>query len=74
MAPRKPKAPGDEPGPAPERPNRLRPLRTAQEAAEELGGSLVRIDNPDDADLYPPTETPAEGEKRRRGFPPRTDR
>lgn len=74
MVPQKPKAPGEEPGKTPERPHRLRPLRTAQEAAEELGATLVGIDNPDDAEIYPPTETPAEGEKRRKRFPPRTDR
>lgn len=51
----------------PRRPARMRPLRTQQEMADEHGAeSLVGIDNPDDADLYPPTETPPEGEKRRR--------
>lgn len=57
-----------------DRPNRLRPLRTQQEAAEEPGHGLTAIDNPDDADIYPPTETPTRGERRRRkDFPPRTD-
>ena len=36
-----------------------------QEVAPEPGASLVGIDNPDDADLYPPTETPDRGERRR---------
>ncbi|WP_324717550.1 hypothetical protein U7230_04530 [Carboxydochorda subterranea] len=48
------------PGDPGERPHRLRPLTTQQEkgADQEAGESLVVIDNPDDADLYPPTETP----------------
>lgn len=59
------------------RPNRLRPLRTQhqahQEAGRELGPGLTAIDNPDDADIYPPTETPTQGRKRRKGIP-RQDR
>ena len=74
MAPENPKAPRRGPGKTPRRPDRLRPPVTAEETAEEFGGSLVGIDNPDDADIYPPTETPTEGDKRRKGFPPRTDR
>ena len=53
------------------RPNRLRPYRTQEEVAQEPARGLTAIDNPDDADLYPPTETPREGRRRRRGIPRR---
>lgn len=56
-----------------DRPNRLRPLRTQQEAAPDTGRELTAIDNPDDADIYPPTKTPTEGDRRRKDFPPRTE-
>ncbi len=68
MAPRQPgrRKPADAP-------NRLRPLRTTQEVAREPGATLVGIDNPDDADVYPPTETPDRGRRRRQDLPPRRE-
>ena len=54
-----------------DRPSRLRPDATQEEVAEEPARGLTAIDNPDDADLYPPTETPGEGRRRRRGLPRR---
>ncbi|HEY8485757.1 MAG TPA: hypothetical protein VIL11_00045 [Limnochordales bacterium] len=56
----------------PRRPGRrtAQPRPTAdQEAAPEPQAGLTAIDNPDDADLYPPTETPRSASRRRQGVP-----
>ncbi len=63
------------PKPEAGRPRWLRPQRGRQAVPRDPGQGLVAIDNPDDADIYPPTRTPDEGARRRdRGFPPRVDR